>query len=272
MDNTTDPAAAYVAYVKSLDKSRFKPLDNFLSSPESSSPTEISQIISNPSGGFDVEEVPTCLSPAELANLLQRPERRIFLIQNLSPDIAKTLGGYLNLDAQFFLEYLHAMLDENPNTGTMNTPLSRHRTTDIEAGLSTLNSLSMPDKGSETGTKNTPMSWYRTKNIAADLPMLNSLRRHDNFIHMRFIGLREYVKDSKTSKDCIKQDVRLNSDPEKINVDRIAGLYAPIPREDAVFSHVALIRRVMSIWFGRPKGVHTWTIGKLCNKKEEALG
>jgi hypothetical protein len=41
MDSTTDPAAAYVAYVKSLDKSRFQPVDNFLSSPELSSPTEI---------------------------------------------------------------------------------------------------------------------------------------------------------------------------------------------------------------------------------------
>jgi hypothetical protein len=143
---------------------------------------------------------------------------------------------------------------------------------DIEADLSTLNSLSMPDKGSETGMKNTPMSWYRVKNIAADLPVLNSLMRHDNYIHMRFIGLREYVKDSKTSKDCIKQDVRLQSDPEKINVARITGLYLPISREDAVFSHVALIRRVMSIWFGRPKGAYTWTIGKLCSKKKEALG
>jgi hypothetical protein len=271
MDSATDPAAAYVAYVKSLDKSRFEPLDNFLSSPEPSSPTEISQIINNASGGFDVEEGPNCLTPAELAKLLQRAERRIFLIQNLSPEIAKTLGGYLNLDAQFFLDYLHAMLDTGPETDMINTAVSRHRTTDIEADLSTLNSLSMPDKGSETGTKNTPMSWYRTKNIAADLPILNSLRRHTNFIHMRFIGLREYVKDSKTSEDCIKHDVRLHSDPEKINVDRIAGLYVPIPREDAVFSHVALIRRVMSIWFGRPKGAHTWSIGKLVNKKEEAL-
>ena len=89
---------------------------------------------------------------------------------------------------------------------------------------------------------------------------------------MRFIGLREYVKDPKTSKDCIKLDVRLHSDPKKVSVGLIAGLYVPIPRKDAVFSHVALIRRVMSIWFGRPKGAYTWTIGKLCNKKEEVLG
>jgi hypothetical protein len=272
MGSATDPAAAYVAYVRSLDKSRFEPLDNFLSSPESSSPTEISQITSNASGGFNVEEGPNCLTSAELAKLLQRPERRIFLIHNLSPDIAKTLGGYLSLDPQFFLDYLHAMPDRSSETGTKNTPVSWYRTTDIEADLSTLNSLSISDKGSGTGTKNTPMSWYRTKNIAADLPILNSLRRHSNHIHMRFIGLREYVKDSKTSKDCIKLDVRLHSDPKKVNAERIAGLYVPMPRKDAVFSHVALIRRVMSIWFGRSKGAYTWTIGKLCNKKEEALG
>jgi hypothetical protein len=163
------------------------------------------------------------LLPADrLANAIYRlksGERRVFLVQNMSLQVAKTLGGYLKLEPQFLVDYLHAIpahWDDQRRRGRAGT---------------------------------TMMPWYRLGEVKADLPLLDSLKRQGSHIHLRFIGAREFVK--RACHEPTEPAEHIDSDLKYTNIERTGGFLSPIPRGQKSFPNVAMVRHITSISFGK---------------------
>jgi hypothetical protein len=181
---------------------------------------------STANGGFEVETQP--VTPGELLAFLEspvattQPDRRVFMIQNLSPDLAKIIGWHLGIDPQFFLDYLHAV-------PSADIPASRD--------------------------KISPIPWYRIRNVDAELPMLQSQRKHVAHTRFHFVAAREIE-----FQDGL--DERIESDPTRSNFPRVAGLHVPVQRDDAALPPLMLIRNIISALFCRPGGGYEWTVGR----------
>ncbi|KFA71087.1 hypothetical protein S40288_11033 [Stachybotrys chartarum IBT 40288] len=169
-----------------------------------------------PSTVRDVDE-------SELKNQLQRgPPHRVFLVENLSPTSLLLLGGHLNVDPQAFLDYLGAIPEEYDLTKGGKTSRARR---DI-----------------------IPTPWFRFESIEAHVPVSATRQSIESHISIRYVSPLEF-RGAHSDRRILRE--RIQADLNKLNVERVAGLYLPMPRDGYIFPHLALARQYATLWLGK---------------------
>lgn len=224
-------ATAYRNLVSDLSSrdARFRPLDAFLS-PNASAEPKIHVV------KFQ-DQKPPCITQVEEneleAQLLKDAGQELYLVENISPKALWLLGGYCEVDPQFFLDYLDMVLP---------TP-------------------STPKRSKEDYQITEPLPWYRLGDVENHLPPLRSVQKSQRHVHIRFIGPREYYpSDPNAQSRPLAIDPRLDTSSCRNNVRRIAGGYQPIHVEDQKLWPVAMTRHSAAAWFDN--GVQ-WRKGNL---------
>jgi hypothetical protein len=160
------------------------------------------------------------LETHELRSIIDHDSFQLFLVENITPELVRCLGGYLEVDPEFSLDYIDAI------------PGDFNITKEEEAAR--------PDI--------VPIPWYRLQSVEGHLPMLPSLRAEREHIHLRFIGPRECRGASNRNAE-----LRMRPNLQKMNVERLAGLQIPIARDTGSggrqFDNVAMTRQRASVWF-----------------------
>ncbi|KAK4097856.1 hypothetical protein N658DRAFT_561457 [Parathielavia hyrcaniae] len=158
----------------------------------------------------------------ELGLIIDPDVLQLFLVENITPELVKVLGRYLEIDPQFFLDYIDAIPKEFNIT-----------------------------KGEEDVARPelVPTPCYRLQSLEGHLPMLRSSTAECEHIRMRFVGPRQ-CSNRRHAKE------RMRPDLQKLNVERVAGLQIPIARDTGVggrqFDNVAMTRQCASVWFKTP--------------------
>ncbi|CAM1504610.1 Fc.00g022010.m01.CDS01 [Cosmosporella sp. VM-42] len=228
-------ATDYAIFVDNLVKqsstfARFKALQNFLELDQFSAPGNVTHHIGE--SEISVIEFPTGKEPVyhpkvdecDLALNTDKSARQLFIIENISPRVVRILGGHLEVDPAFFLDYLDAI------------PAEFDITKEVECARPTL----------------VPIPWYRFQKAEGHLPILNSVKSDLDHITLRFVGPREYDKPNNR-----EAQERMNADLQKMNVERIAGLHVPIARQTGAggcqLNNIAMTRHCAALWFKEPK-------------------
>ncbi|KAK4106019.1 hypothetical protein N658DRAFT_490633 [Parathielavia hyrcaniae] len=163
----------------------------------------------------------------ELGSIIDPDVLQLFLVENVTPELVKVLGGHLEIDPQFFLDYLDAI------------PGEFNITKEGE-------DIARPDL--------VPTPWYRLQSLEGHLPMLRSSRAGCEHIRMRFVGPRQCRRPHADNRRHAKE--RMRPDLQRMNVERVAGLQIPIARDTGVggrqFDNVAMTRQCASVWFKTP--------------------
>lgn len=207
---------------------KFKPLNAWINSSTQRGLRSAAHITAITFSKQDMPSKPrTIINESELKKELERGlDHELFIVENITPKVLTLLGGHYRVDPQFFLDYLDAVLPPRPNA----------KETD-------------------------PLPWYRLGNIEEHLPVLRSVQSKMDHIHLRFIGSREYQpEDAKESP--IKLPDRIEPDLSKSSVERIAGGYNPIPRDDKSFYPIAMTRHCAAAWFDGEGSQHGWRKGQ----------
>lgn len=235
-NSTTAPEDEYRRFVaKAVSKvSKFAPLNAFLDSTPQGQPASaahVSVIV------FSEQALPS--RPQEINELdLKREleletDNQLFVVSNITPGVLALLGGYCRVDPQFFLDYLDTVVPMQPDSRSLQ-PISK---------------------------MTAPLSWYRLGNIEDHLPTLRSVQIKMNHVDFRFIGPREYQPEDANASLPDLPD-RIEPDLSASNVERIAGGYNPIPRDDRKFHPVAMTRHSASAWFDGKDSQHRWRKGQ----------
>lgn len=199
----------------------FKPLNSFIHSRTQFNPNNVTRITAI---NFSKSNAPT--APSEItelaleAELARKVDHQLFIVENISPTVMVQLGGYCNVDPQFFLDHLDASLG------------------DISATTLVPNAKELQ-----------PIPWYRFRNIGEHLPHLRSMQSKLDHVHLRFIGSREYHQPQTGATKAELPD-RIIQNSDRSNIERIAGGYNPISRNNERFEPLALARHGATAWFG----------------------
>jgi hypothetical protein len=224
-----DPAIRYATFVNLVarDSAKFKALQEFLDLGTSSVGESNITRVDFPSTGGPLRCTTVDQSGLHMA-ITDGSSRKLFVVENLSPTVVKTLGGYLKIDPQFFLDYIDAI----PKDFDITKP-KRERDNIV------------------------PTPWYRFEKIDGHLPALISLKQDSEYIQLQYIGSREYLSTGFAPE-------RMKPDLAKMNIERIAGLQVPIMRDGKHFCNIAMTRHFASVWFKRPEDPSNpeWTVGK----------
>jgi hypothetical protein len=224
--------------VRGLD--RFKSLSAFLRlgdvpSLHSVSDPKISIITFREEGSCDPKDLPNWSTDLD-DEIKSGADAKLILVQNISPEVIRILGGQLKIDPQFFSDYIDAM----PSIFDVTKYPERKRKDII------------------------PIPWYNIEKVEPSMPMLASQKCESSHIQIRWVGAREYQGGVKHKE--LKE--RILPDLTKMNIERNAGLHVPITRNGRSFDHIVLTRHVGSIWFNIKispvqQGCPQWTRGKL---------
>ncbi|KAF2471666.1 uncharacterized protein BDR25DRAFT_313592 [Lindgomyces ingoldianus] len=148
-------------------------------------------------------------------------EQQLYVVENISPNVVRLLGGYFKIDPQFFVDYLDIVLLDESKKGKAR-------------------------EGRVAG----PRPWYRLGDIENHLPSLRSVDGTKDHVFIRFVGPREY-HPKVDGAAAIELRERLDPDPKSANVERIAGGHNPIQLDDSTVWPVALARHSAAAWFSR---------------------
>ncbi|KAH8891710.1 hypothetical protein GQ53DRAFT_823710 [Thozetella sp. PMI_491] len=241
---TRSPEDEYLAVLSGLSSTivSFKPLAAFVDLEKAAGPGD------GPAGAYSTtesvikvieyhEKLPSVVRDINEQQLKGELERdaphRVFLVENLSPRIILLLGGYLNINPQFFLDYLDAMPDDY----------------DVTAGAS-MNRL-------RRGIVPTP--WFRFESVEAHTPMLGSRTSMGEHVALQFICPKEFDGNKRPPRNLPD---RIQADLTKMNVERVAGLYVPISRDGFQFPLVAMARQCAAVWAGTSNNGsrHIWQV------------
>ncbi|KAH7127586.1 hypothetical protein EDB81DRAFT_889382 [Dactylonectria macrodidyma] len=235
-------AVDYKVLVDNLarDFPRFKPLQAFLNLQETRS-SRIKSVDFPDSGRPGEAEVKAVQEGGLSAAITDHvSSRRLFIVEDLSPRTVTTLGDCLQINPEFFLDYIDAIPSE-----FVITEGSKGRMKEQDAERRDI----------------VPKPWYRHEKVDGHIPMLASLKPNNNHINIQYIGPREY-EGSPTQRP----SERMQPDMSKMNVARIAGLHFPIkldPNGKTRFDNVAMTRHTVAIWFKPPTDPSRpeWTTG-----------
>ncbi|KAF2685898.1 hypothetical protein K458DRAFT_387852 [Lentithecium fluviatile CBS 122367] len=211
-----DLSKKYQKFVKKLVPNffRHRPFENFLSWDSSI--------------GAKIHLV-TFRKDHDLASCLERcNERQLYIIENVSPQAAKLLGGYLDINPQLFADYPDMVPESESNPSTMKCP----------------------KRG--TGNKNpVPSPLCRWGDIDYHLPPLRSVEHSKNHVPPRFIGPREYRSPEGSQPRLATLEDRLMVDSSRANVERVAGGHNPVQLENRTVWPVAMTRHSVAAWFNK---------------------
>lgn len=233
----SDPVEQYRAFVAEIASkfARFKPLNTFIHSNTQPSPNNFSRMTVITFSKTNPPTEPLNVAESDLeTELAKRIDHQLFIVENISPTVVAQLGGYCNVDPQFFLDHIDASLAESEHR----TPTSSPNRKEVE-----------------------PIPWYRFRNIDEHLPLLRSVQSSIDHVHLRFIGSREYHCEH---GDALKMELpdRIMQDLGRSNVERIAGGYNPVPRDKEQFDPVALTRHGATAWFSGQGRQGEWSKGE----------
>ncbi|ORX95512.1 hypothetical protein BCR34DRAFT_619900 [Clohesyomyces aquaticus] len=231
---TSNPATAknlpqkYQEFVEKANSKFFHlgPLHNFLSS-QCPIKSKIHVVIfkkGQTPAGIELEQDSAVLHN-DLATWLKRDrERQLYLVEDLSPHTAKLLGGYLDINPQFFADYIDMVIPSPSNPKTSDR--------DIQ-----------------------PAPWFRMGNIAYHLPSLRSLEDRKDYVFTQFIGPREYHPPTDYQSEHATLGDRPKADTKNTNIERVAGGHDPVQLSDRKVWPVAMTRHSAAAWFGEsPSG------------------
>jgi hypothetical protein len=157
---------------------------------------------------FSNQEMPAKreITGSKLKELQRGVDHQLYIVENITPTVLTLLGGYCNVDPQFFLDYLDAILRTQHDSKE-----SRANRTEVE-----------------------PRPWYRLGDLEETLPVLRSIQSKMDHIHSRFIGPREYQPED-TKALPVELPDRIEPDLDKRSVERIVGGHNPIPHDGKSF-------------------------------------
>lgn len=210
---------------------RFKPLNAFLRSIKQPSPGNVTHITAITFSPSHKPSKPRNIDASDLETELAKGiDHQLFVVENISSTVLAQLGGYCDVDPEFFFDHIDASIPDEQGV-----PVTSQKVQNIE-----------------------PIPWYRLRNIDDHLPTLRSIQPNLDHVHLRFIGSREYHSDQ-SHKLQQKLPDRILQHAGRSNVERIAGGYNPIPRKSEMFDPVALTRHGATAWFNKRGTNGEWT-------------
>lgn len=235
-------AREYEDFIESSARNHFhlRPLHNFISWA-----SKIKAKIWLVTFDKDVEPKATLLHEhstdpqQDLATWLEKDSaQQLYIVEDISPETMKLLGGYLDIDPHFFADYLHMVLpDKFSNPPTIKRSKGDHRCVE-------------------------PVPFFRWGDIGYHLTPLQSVENKKTHSFVQYIGPREYRATENQSKIAVLED-RLHVDSSCTNVERIAGAHNPVQLDDRRVWPVAMTRHSVAAWFSDsvPKAPGGWLKG-----------
>ena len=218
------------------DFPRFKPLQSFLSLQETRT-SNIKSVDLFEDDGSVALRAETVLEDDLPKAIGDGSSRRLFIVENLSPGTATTIGDCLGVDPEFFIDYIDAIPSEFV--------------------------ISKEGKDEEAGHRRElmPRPWYRFEKVDGYLPMLSSVKPRSKHINIQHIGPIEY--ETSLSKNLAEPTL---STLPHINVARKAGLHYPIDHNlngRNKLNKIAMARHTVAVWFKPPDDLSQpkWTTG-----------
>jgi len=224
----SEPENIYKQFVENTASKldAFKPLNAFLRGAPQPDPVRGASIFSIEYSFQSLPNDPFQVKESDLKfKLKEGIKHQLLVVENITPEVMALLGGYCEVDPQFFLDYLDMVIEPKSN-------------------------------GEDTHTK----PWYRIEKIEEHMPQLASVRSQTDHVTFRFIGPREYRPDD-AEAPAIEIPERIASDKIMTRVPRIAGGHNPIQLKNKVFHPAAMTRHHASVWFGMNNTNGVWQKG-----------